>query len=231
MQEKTLFLPIAEAYDRWSQGYDLYDNPMVSGASRVVESLGPAVAGADVFEFGCGTGRNLQAAKRLGASSVAGCDLSPGMLEVARRHDPALRLLLHDMTRPLPLEDRSVDCSLFCLTLEHLSGLAAPLREAKRLLRPMGRIEIIEIHPYVSMGGVAAHFQHSGETVQMPTFAHSFSDYLNCFAGLGLHVAACKEWRPTHFGEGATEKMFKRGADHPLLVQFSLVSEFQRLGE
>jgi len=83
-------------------------------------------------------------------------------------------------------------------------------------------IEIIEIHPQVSMGGVAAHFRHGHQVVRMPTFAHSFSDYLNAFAELELRVSACREWRPKDFGDAATGKMLKRGADHPLLVQFTL---------
>lgn len=223
MQENSIFLPIAEAYDRWSATYDTYDNPMVCGASRAVELLGPALRGKMVFEFGCGTGRNLLALKRLGAAGAAGCDLSPGMLAEARQRDPSLRLLQHDMTHPLPLDDGAIDCVLFCLTLEHLADLLPPLREARRLLQRTGSIEIIEIHPYVSMSGVAAHFRHGGEVVCMPTFPHSFSDHLNAFAGLGLRVSACREWRPKDFGDAVTGKMLKRGAEYPLLVQFTLL--------
>lgn len=222
MQEKSIFLPIAEAYDKWSPSYDAYDNPMVRGASLVVERLGPALRGKRVFEFGCGTGRNLLTAKALGAAKAAGCDLSSGMLTKARQRDSSLRLLLHDMAQPLPLDAGSFDCALFCLALEHMNELAPPLLEAKRLLTPSGRIEIIEIHPYVSLAGVSAHFCLGDELVRMPTFAHGFSDYLNSFAELELCVSACREWRPRDFGDAATGKMLKRGADHPLLVQFTL---------
>ena len=222
MQEKSVFLPIAEAYDRWSPSYDAYDNPMVRGASLVVERLSPNLRGKRVFEFGCGTGRNLLAAKTLGATQAAGCDLSSGMLAQARQRDPSLRLFQHDMAQPLPLDAGSFDCALFCLTLEHMSELVPPLAEAKRLLPPSGRIEIIEIHPYVSLGGVAAHFRQGEETVHMPAYAHGFCDYLNACAALGLFVTACREWRPMDFGDAATGKMLKRGADCPLLVQFTL---------
>jgi len=225
MHETSIFLPISEAYDKWSQTYDTYDNPMVCGASRAVEFLGPAVRNSKVFEFGCGTGRNLLVMKRLGAAEATGCDLSPGMLAEAQRRDPTLRLYQHDMAQPLPLDEGSMDCALFCLSLEHLADLVPPLREARRLLRRMGRIEIIEIHPQVSMSGVAAHFRHCDQVVRMPTFAHSFSDYLNAFAELELRVSACREWRPRDFSDVATDKMLKRGADHPLLVQFTLLAK------
>lgn len=222
MLENTVHMPVAEAYDRWSRNYDGHDNPMVHGARHVLATLGHAFKGRAVFEFGCGTGANLLAALRMGAASVGGCDLSPGMLARAREKAPSLPLLEHDMTLPLPLPGGGVDCALFCLSLEHVASLTAPLGEAARLLAPGGSVEVIEIHPAVSLGGVAAHFRDNDETVRMPTFAHGFADHLNAFHAAGLHVAACREWRPLDFDAAATPKMLKRGAAHPLLVHFSL---------
>ncbi|OIO05827.1 MAG: hypothetical protein AUJ49_00760 [Desulfovibrionaceae bacterium CG1_02_65_16] len=224
----SIFLSTAAAYDRWSAGYDGYDNPMVQGATRIVELLGHKMAGASVFEFGCGTGRNLRALKRLGAASVAGCDLSEGMLAEARRADASLRLFRHDMTRPLPADNATpgaFDRVLFCLTLEHLADMTPPLREAARLLRPTGRIDIIEIHPDVAAGGVAAHFVDNGETVRMPVFAHGLGEYEAAFKAVGLCVTLRRQWRPVDFGEAATPKMFKRGGEFPLLVQYQAMLE------
>jgi malonyl-CoA O-methyltransferase len=223
MRDESVFLPLAEAYDSWAADYDSADNPMVAGASRVVETLGPFFTGREVFEFGCGTGRNLAAALRLGATEVCGCDISAGMLHEAQRRGPALRLLEQDMAGPLPLPDASVDCALFCLSLEHAADLLPPLREARRLLRPDGSAAVIEIHPFLALGGVAAHFEQNGVTIRMPTFAHSFADYLNAIAKAGLRVESCREWRPSDFGGAATAKMLKRGAEHPLLAQFLLL--------
>lgn len=222
MSETTVFLPIAEAYDRWSSFYDSYDNPMVFGASQVVQRLAERVAGQDVVEFGCGTGRNLLRLKQHGAANLVGCDLSAGMLDQARACDPALVLLQQDMTRPLPLADGSADLVLFSLTLEHVDDLAHPLREARRLLRAAGRIAVIEIHPFLSLGSVAAHFHDGGAIVEMPTFPHRFSDYLNATAEIGLHIAKCREWRPRDFHGPIPNKVLKRGPDFPLLVEFSL---------
>lgn len=222
MAEEPVFLPVAEAYDRWAEGYDAYDNPMVFAASQAVDLLAREAAGRRVFEFGCGTGRNLAVLKRHGAASVAGCDLSEGMLAKASARDPAFRLLRHDMAERLPLDDRSADLVLFSLSLEHMKEIAAPLREARRILAQGGRIAVIEIHPLLAMGGLAAHFRAEGQEVRMPTFAHSFADYLNAFAALDLRVARCREWRPRDFAAPAPAKALKRGADHPLIVEFAL---------
>ncbi|GAB6125721.1 class I SAM-dependent methyltransferase [Humidesulfovibrio idahonensis] len=221
-----MFLTTRDAYDRWAPGYDGYDNPMVAAAARVVEELGRGLpAGAHVFEFGCGTGRNLAALGRLGAGRLAGCDLSTGMLAEAARCDPTLLLFQHDMTMPLPMQAGVFDCVLFCLTLEHLAEMAPPLCEARRILRPGGCVQVIEIHPLVSASGVAAHFRDQGGTVRMPVHAHTAADYETAFNAAGLRVAMRRDWLPRDFGDAATAKMRKRGEDFPLLVHYRAVAK------
>lgn len=219
---RTVRLTVAEAYDRWSDAYDDYPNSLVFSATQVVAGLTLGVAGQDVVEFGCGTGRNLEILKQGGAASLTGLDLSPGMLAKAAERNLGATLIEHDMTWPAPLPDACADLVLFSLTLEHIAAPAAPLREARRLMRPGGRITVVEIHPFLSLGGLAAHFILDGEQVEMPTWPHSFADHLNAFAQAGLVVAGCKEWRPRDLGPDTPERVFKRGADTPLVVEFSL---------
>jgi malonyl-CoA O-methyltransferase len=219
---RTVRLSVAEAYDRWSLAYDDYPNSLVYAATKVVRALTLGIAGKEVVEFGCGTGRNLEALKQGGAAGLTGLDLSPGMLAKAAERGLGAVLIEHDMTLPAPLVDACADHILFSLTLEHIARPATPLREARRLLRPYGRITVVEIHPFLSLGGLAAHFVLDGEQVEMPTYPHSFADHLNAFAEAGLRVAACKEWRPRDLGPETPERVFKRGADTPLVVEFSL---------
>jgi len=216
----SLSLPLADAYDRWSAVYDHYDNPMVFGVRQIVQGLAPSVAGQAVVEFGCGTGRNLECLLRAGARSVAGCDISAGMLAQARQRDPALHLFQQDMTQPLPLEDGSTDLVLIALALEHVADLVPPLHAAKRLLSRRGRIVLIEIHPFLALANIAAHFRDGETIVTMPTFAHDFSDYLNAAQTCGLRGARCREWRPRDFEGPLPEKVLKRGPDIPLIVEF-----------
>lgn len=238
MAGDAVFLPVQAAYDRWSSFYDAYDNPMVFMAGHALAAgLAKIVAGKSVFEFGCGTGRNLAALKAAGASRVAGCDFSEGMLTVARRR-PELAseaVFVHDVERPLPPTAAAgeFDAVLFCLTLEHVERLAAPLGEAARILRAGGEVRILEIHPYFSFSGVAAHFQDGAELVTMPAYPHQFAGYLNALAEAGLQVASCREWRPRDVGEvpaetGAPRKAMKRGPDFPLLVEFSATRRYAR---
>lgn len=222
MDKAQLFLPVVEAYDRWSQFYDSYDNPMVFMAAEIVNQSLAGVSGLSVFEFGCGTGRNLAALHSFGAKEVAGCDVSEGMLKVARTRVPRANLYSHDMRNRIPVPDGSYDLALFCLTLEHISDIRCPLREAMRVTRANGRICVIEIHPYYSLTGVAAHFEQDGTDVRMPTYAHQFENYLNSFADLGLNVASCREWKPNDIGNPVPLQKLRRGAAMPLTLEFSL---------
>src|SRR5919199_3150349 len=127
MSEKSEFLSVGAAYDRWSALYDSYDNPMVFAAADVIRAGFADVREKDVVELGCGTGRNLAALKDLGARTLTGCDLSDGMLAKARERDASFRLFRHDMTQqPVPLPDGSADLVLFCLSLEHAADLVRP---------------------------------------------------------------------------------------------------------
>ena len=101
MSDNIIHLPVAEAYDRWSGFYDSYDNPLVFVAGHAICTLANSVAGKAVFEFGCGTGRNLAALKAYGAAHLAGCDVSEGMLAKAKLRDSTFEVIRHDMTLPL----------------------------------------------------------------------------------------------------------------------------------
>ena len=217
-----IHLSVSDAYDRWSAGYDANDNNMVVMAARAVEDMAPEARGKAVLEFGCGTGRNLEALKAAGAARLAGLDLSQGMLEQARARDASFELRQQDMATPAPFPAASFDLILFCLTLEHVADIIPPLKDARRLLRLGGQVAVIEIHPFLSLGGLGAHFTEGGETVRMPTVSHRFQDYLNGFVAADLAVRTAREWRPRHYGDPIPERLLKRGPDTPYVVEFRL---------
>ena len=222
MSETVLNLSVAEAYDRWSIGYDAYDNTMVLAAARAVAALAPEAAGKAVLEFGCGTGRNLEALKAAGAARLVGLDLSDGMLAQARARDPSFDLRGQDMAMPVAEPDGAFDIVLFSLTLEHVADMATPLGEARRLLKPGGQVVVIEIHPYLSLGGLAAHFVEGGQTIRMPTVPHTVPDYVAAARTAGLVIDACREWKPGDLGPDAPARAFKRGADTPIAIEFRM---------
>lgn len=108
-------------------------------------------AGTRVLEIGCGTGNLLLLAHRLNPGVVTtGLDPDTDALaraaRKARRHGVDLQLDL-GYADSLPYEDASVDVVLSSLMLHHLPEAAKvpALREARRVLRPGGRLVVLDI--------------------------------------------------------------------------------------
>lgn len=128
----------AAMYDR-SIGF--FERWMLPGGRRWVASR----ARGDVLEVAVGTGRNLPHYPP--EVRVTGVDLSAEMLERARgrarEHSREVDLRLGDAER-LDFEDAAFDTVVFSLALCSIPNDRAAVREAKRVLRPGGRLVLIE---------------------------------------------------------------------------------------
>lgn len=102
--------------------------------------------GLTIVDLGCGTGATLA---RLAphAASLIGIDNSQEMLAAAAgRLGPLdnVTLLPGDLSQ-LPLADASADVALMVLSLSYLPDPAAALAEARRVLRPGGRLLVVDV--------------------------------------------------------------------------------------
>ena len=89
-----------------------------------------------ILDVGCGPGRLLAPLARL--HEMTGCDISPEMLEEARRRcPPGVRLVEAD-ARSLPFPDHSFDGVIALDLLTHLPDLERGLRELARVVVPGG---------------------------------------------------------------------------------------------
>ena len=156
---ETMFEPQADraSYVRRMFGdiaarYDLMNALMTLGRDRAWRRLAARELvrpGDRVVDVGCGTGDLALACIDAGAASVAGVDFAAPMLmrareKAAERGQPSLSFGLGDATR-LPLPDASMDgwCSAF--VVRNIPDLDAALAEAWRVLRPGGRLAVLEI--------------------------------------------------------------------------------------
>ena len=97
--------------------------------------------GETVVEVGAGTGNFLALFAGVAGRRIA-VDLTPSMLEQARRHE-GLDLVAGDGRR-LPLRSGSADLVTSAQALHHVPGPAAVVKEMRRVARPGGRVLIVD---------------------------------------------------------------------------------------
>lgn len=101
-----------------------------------------------LLDLGCATGRLLARLAKAGAGHLSGADLAPRILEAANRKlsgagIPA-DLRQADAEDRLPWEDRYFDAVTLTGVLHHLFRPEDALAEVRRVLRPEGRLLVID---------------------------------------------------------------------------------------
>jgi ubiquinone/menaquinone biosynthesis C-methylase UbiE len=96
-------------------------------------------AGERALDVGCGEGRFASELARAGVR-VVGIDVAETPLRRARERDPGLDLRLIEADGPWPIEDASMDAVWAGETIEHVADTAGWLSQARRVLRPGGRL-------------------------------------------------------------------------------------------
>lgn len=133
-------------FDRIAPVYDVMNHVMTMGLDRswrrlTVEAV--VQPGDRVLDACCGTGDLAVGAERQGGT-VTGLDFSPAMLERARRKSETIEWVEGDLLA-LPFEDGSFDAVTVGFGVRNVLELEAALAELQRVVRPGGRLAILEI--------------------------------------------------------------------------------------
>ncbi|MDQ2982995.1 MAG: bifunctional demethylmenaquinone methyltransferase/2-methoxy-6-polyprenyl-1,4-benzoquinol methylase UbiE [Actinomycetota bacterium] len=137
---------VREMFDRIAPVYDFMNHAMTAGLDRRWrKATARAVVrpGDRVLDACCGTGDLALAATAVGGR-VVGLDFSERMLERAREKSADVEWVRGDATA-LPFEDGSFDSATVGFGVRNLDDLAGGLRELRRVLKPGGRLAILEI--------------------------------------------------------------------------------------
>ena len=135
-----MFGSIARRYDLanhiLSCGADFYWR---NRAAQIVANWRPK----EVIDLATGTGDlALAIQKKLPEAQIVGADFLREMLEIANRK--GLRQTVVADAMKLPFADSSVDCITVAFGLRNIENCGAALREMARILRPGGRLLILE---------------------------------------------------------------------------------------
>ncbi len=131
-------------FDAIAPRYDLVNRVMTFGMDKgwrrqTVDRL-HLEPGSMVFDVACGTGDLCKQLRRSRLLAV-GFDMSSGMLEAARTSAP---LVLADGLN-LPVRDGSADGITCGFALRNVENLARLFEEFARVLRPGGRVSLLEV--------------------------------------------------------------------------------------
>jgi len=131
-------------FDTIAPRYDLVNRVMTFGLDqRWRRATAAALAlpeGARVLDLACGTGDLSRTASRLGYR-VVGADLSAGMLAA---NGAATPLVEADGSR-MPFAGAAFDGLVCGYALRNFTDLAATLAECARVVRPGGRLAVLEV--------------------------------------------------------------------------------------
>ncbi|MGH2755757.1 MAG: ubiquinone/menaquinone biosynthesis methyltransferase [Actinomycetota bacterium] len=135
---------VRSMFDSIAPRYDLVNRVMTFGMDvgwrrRAVAGL-QLVPGSLVVDVACGTGDFCREIQKAGGTAV-GLDVSLGMLRMARTSAP---LVQADALR-IPLRDSGVAAITCGFALRNVVDIPALFDEFARVLRPAGRVAVIEV--------------------------------------------------------------------------------------
>ncbi len=186
-------LSVIDGYAEWAGTYedtvpDELDLPLLS---RIRSVDWPNVERA--ADLACGTGRTGAWLTQQGVRRIDGVDLTPEMIEQAKRKGVYENLHVGDVTGT-PLDSAAYDLCIMVLADEHLEDLKPFYKETARLTRPDGRFVIVGYHPHFMLMGIPPHYDRaSGEPVAIESYVHLTSDHVRAAHAAGWSLLEMHE--------------------------------------
>jgi len=136
MQDKRKEIAFFDAHAA-ADDYNVFSEAANTSLIDSFMRLARPPAGGKVLDLGCGSGVFTDLLSRRGLDA-SGLDISPKLLELARKKYSALTFIEGDV-EALPFPDASVDGILLSGLVHHLPDVSRCAAEVHRVLKPAGR--------------------------------------------------------------------------------------------
>jgi SAM-dependent methyltransferase len=168
--------------------------------------------GRRTLDLGCGEGRVARDLAKLG-HDVVGIDVSPTLVDAARRAAPELEFVESDAAS-LPFPEHAFDLVVAFMSLQDIDEMERALAESARVLEPGGVFCAAVVHPLNSAGTFESHdasspfvisgsylerrryvdeIEREGLTMTFVSDHRSFADYVNPLLEAGLALDRVRE--------------------------------------
>ncbi len=221
------------------ENYERYFVPSI--AAPLAEDLVKIAAlspGERVLDVACGTGVVTRlAGQRVGDSgSVAGLDVNPGMLAVARSAAPPKLAIdwYETSAEAIPLPDGAFDVALCQMGLQFIPNKLGALREMRRVLAPGGRLVLNLPGPTPPLFAAMAEAlgKHIGPQaasfVQIVFSLHDEQELRELMKGAGFHEVDVQTARTTLTLPPAKEFLWQYVSSTPLANLVAKASDESR---
>jgi len=240
---------VAAFWDRVADDWELQvgddgDSNRRLNSDPVLWRFAGDVAGRDVLDAGCGTGYLSRQLAARGAR-VIGVDLSPNMIDIARRRGGDIDFRVDSCSSLASVADASVDLVVSNYVLMDAPDLDGAVASFARVLRAGGAAALIFSHPCFPQGGAhtardtvayAWDFPYFEETRRVdPPWKHFKSEFIwfhrplsrywQAFRAAGFAVTDFEEPRiaPERYHLAASGQALKKLRERPYSAAFRLL--------
>jgi ubiquinone/menaquinone biosynthesis C-methylase UbiE len=164
---------VVEAYDIWADNYDAQPGNLMLELDKIVlnELLGNiAVAGKQIADIGCGTGRHWADILQKEPAALTGFDVSPGMLKQLKNKFPSANAKVIADNHFSDVENGSFDMIISTLTMAHIENINEALAAWGRIMKIEGDIIITDFHPDALAAGGQRTFKYQNKPVAVKNF-------------------------------------------------------------
>lgn len=173
---------------------------------RLIASTAFAGPGRKILDVGCGPGILSEAMAMLGAE-VTGMDLTAEMIKRAKARCTGMAgvTFIEGDAENLPFEDGAFDSAAARLTIHHFTKPKTVLREIRRILKPGGRLTVVDITSPADTREAQLH--NALETLRDPSHVRAYSelDLSALISETGFSIVDMVKW--------TRERLFKEWVD------------------
>ncbi|CAL68055.1 class I SAM-dependent DNA methyltransferase [Christiangramia forsetii] len=188
-------MSIEKSYDQWSSQYDTNKNRTRDMDHLVTKKILQNLEFKSVLELGCGTGKNTKWLQTR-TSKILAVDFSEEMLKLAKNkiNNPEVIFYKADITKPWNWTEENFELITCNLILEHIEDLRFIFNQTFAKLESGGYFFISELHPFKQYVGSKARFDSENGEVELETFTHHISEFLDAAQSAGFQLHKFNEY-------------------------------------